>query len=1231
TDPTCPQVRLDTAYLYDTFGNIIATTDCANDFDSCAVGQPGPPDKRFRTLRTSYNPADFNSPSGPGLVSTLAYGGLKGRFPVKITNALGHTEYSAYDPIRGVLVQKTNPDGVHVCYGYTDLGRQTSVTERCGLYGNTPMTTTINQYRTTTADPVASRVVVVTTPPTGSTSWAYTDMLGRKIETRGRSFDGGFTQAKTTYGLENRIETTEPTSHVLGASAPFRSFQYDELNRVKSVTDGLGDIDGTGTWRSTTTTTTYLGLTTHSMRTRTNQDGFEETQEREERKNTLGKVAAVADSYCPWVDICPRMQYAYDADGNLTDTTDPVGNNIHLQYDTRGRKTLSTDPDLGTWTFQYNGFGDLTGQVDNKGQTIARTYDRLGRIRTKTDASGTSEWVYDVAPGGGTGQLAAVVGAPDSKLNAQCAIPYVDTTGGNRPGRWMVYTEFGELQDEYQCTDGETFVTSRQYDNIGRIGTVQYPDVNGSRLKVGYHYTSLGFLQFVADETNPSQSSLLWQATAMNAQGQVTDETTGTGVETISTRSPVTGWLLSSYSLAHADNEALVLGRSYRYDQLGNLTQRLQNETGDVGVESFTYDPLNRVRTARLQILSQQGYDATETYDYDNLGSITNKAGKVYTYGTCGAGPHAVCTVDGGTPYAYDLNGNMTSGNGNQVTYTARNKVKRIDGVAGAAAEFVYDADENRVVQEISSPSASNARTVYVGMSGTGKSVYERTTRDAGSTVEHVQFIYAGSAHNGSAFALRVVNNSQAAPTSTAMKYYHYDHLGSVIGMTDESGRVVRPEWGGANATVMGYDTWGARRGADWRPADPASFNPQPGHREFTGHETIPNVGLVNMNGRVYDPVVGRFLTPDPNIQFVADLQSFNRYSYVLNNPLRNTDPTGFFLGLHFGKWDILTGDFLRLRNQSFGQLMMEAFALGACATGAGCALAGLMVVAMNAALANAQGASWSQIAVTSAISMAVGGVGGVFVGAAGGGAVAQIIGGAISGGVTAAITTSIYGGDLGANVLQGAFSGASGAALNLAASKIAPVTQASAQEADGGEGGGNSRGPHKGYSSHDNVTPPQNSDYPGPLPQEYPNSCVASSFRDSIWLDSGQSIPEAQLRTEVGNSAGDEPVILKEKIPVLRNHGMSPTMMPPVQSVDDLIPIVQDSPALVGVKLGPGESQHRLIVLGTVVQEGERYFSVLDPLSQRPGSGIPLQSTSYTYQEFQTLFNNERPVVKLW
>jgi RHS repeat-associated protein len=255
----------------------------------------------------------------------------------------------------------------------------------------------------------------------------------------------------------------------------------------------------------------------------------------------------------------------------------------------------------------------------------------------------------------------------------------------------------------------------------------------------------------------------------------------------------------------------------------------------------------------------------------------------------------------------------MTAGNDRTVNYNGSNKVTRISHATGAAdsgnadvVAFAYGADGNRVVQSVGTTTSADstditesARTVYVGLGGTGKSIYERTTR--GTTIEHVHFIYAGGAHGGNAFALRVVTEDSSAAgqlsstNSVAMKYNHFDHLGSVTATSDDMGKVVGLAWGGTNATAMGYDAWGAQRSPDGKAAAPNTSYPLPvGHRQFTGHEAIPNVGLVNMNGRVYDPELGRFLSPDPNVQFAADLQSYNRYTYSANNPLRYTDPTGY-------------------------------------------------------------------------------------------------------------------------------------------------------------------------------------------------------------------------------------------------------------------------------------------------------------------------------------------------
>jgi RHS repeat-associated protein len=90
------------------------------------------------------------------------------------------------------------------------------------------------------------------------------------------------------------------------------------------------------------------------------------------------------------------------------------------------------------------------------------------------------------------------------------------------------------------------------------------------------------------------------------------------------------------------------------------------------------------------------------------------------------------------------------------------------------------------------------------------------------------------------------------------------------------------------------YDAWGNR---EFEVKDPALVF----DRGYTGHEHLDEFGLINMNGRMYDPLVGRFLSPDPFVQAPDYSQSFNRYSYCLNNPLIYTDPEGEFAWIAAG------------------------------------------------------------------------------------------------------------------------------------------------------------------------------------------------------------------------------------------------------------------------------------------------------------------------------------------
>jgi RHS repeat-associated protein len=93
----------------------------------------------------------------------------------------------------------------------------------------------------------------------------------------------------------------------------------------------------------------------------------------------------------------------------------------------------------------------------------------------------------------------------------------------------------------------------------------------------------------------------------------------------------------------------------------------------------------------------------------------------------------------------------------------------------------------------------------------------------------------------------------------------------------------------------MAYDAWGKRLNANGTTDPNGALNPASTDRGYTGHEHLDELGFVHMNGRIYDPLLGRFLSPDPHIQAEELLQNYNRYSYVLNNPLRYTDPSGEF------------------------------------------------------------------------------------------------------------------------------------------------------------------------------------------------------------------------------------------------------------------------------------------------------------------------------------------------
>jgi len=114
--------------------------------------------------------------------------------------------------------------------------------------------------------------------------------------------------------------------------------------------------------------------------------------------------------------------------------------------------------------------------------------------------------------------------------------------------------------------------------------------------------------------------------------------------------------------------------------------------------------------------------------------------------------------------------------------------------------------------------------------------------------------------------------------------YIHTDYMGNYNFISNSSGEIIEQ---------LSFDPWGRRRNPqDWSAHNvPTTFLFD---RGYSGHEHLDELGLINMNGRMYDPALARFLSPDPFLSDPTNSQEHNRYSYCLNNPLTYTDPSGY-------------------------------------------------------------------------------------------------------------------------------------------------------------------------------------------------------------------------------------------------------------------------------------------------------------------------------------------------
>uniref|UniRef100_UPI003F6E49E6 RHS repeat domain-containing protein n=1 Tax=Dyadobacter sp. TaxID=1914288 RepID=UPI003F6E49E6 len=390
------------------------------------------------------------------------------------------------------------------------------------------------------------------------------------------------------------------------------------------------------------------------------------------------------------------------------------------------------------------------------------------------------------------------------------------------------------------------------YNSYGDVTSVLYPSGFGTI----HGYDANGYQTTIK---NSNSSVTLYTNTNMNGLGQNTGYALGNGKS-----STITYQYGIPKQLTTAGVQNLELIWDYAKGNLDKRKDYIKNKE-----ESFTYDNLNRLLTAT--VLGK----AAQTTTYQPSGNISSKSDAGLTFSYHPTKSNALTGVTSPTT-AIPL---LTQ----EITYTAFNQPEKlIENGSGQPYEltYTYGADYQRLKGVMKKNAALINTHYYFGP-------YEKDVTP-GVADKHLHYI------SSPAGLIAIVIRENGADQF----YYTYtDHLGSLLTLTAPNGAVILDQ---------NFDAWGRLRNpASWDfvnvPA-PTSYL----YRGFTGHEHLTNFNLINMNGRMYDPLVGRVLSVDNYVQDLYSTQGYNRYSYVMNNPLKYTDPSGeaFFIipQIGFGK-----------------------------------------------------------------------------------------------------------------------------------------------------------------------------------------------------------------------------------------------------------------------------------------------------------------------------------------
>ena len=773
---------------------------------------------------------------------------------VTLTNADNRSRSFEYDGLN--LLKESTFKGQFTEYIYDALNRQTQIKDRLN------QVTVIahndqNGYRRTVTDRRGNSRIEVYDPLDRLTS--VTD-AGEALVTY--EYDGNNNRTAMIDGRGKRTVYT-----------------YDELNRVKTINhanlqtetfgyDGVGNVTAYNDGRGPDVTMEYDSL--NHLKKQTNgageatefrYDGEGLLLEKIEPKGALYKTSYVYNALGSLKQVTDARgggwDLTYDGKQNLKSLTDARDHTTNYDYDVLDRLTTIQQPLSLTTTFGYDANGNRTSIRDPKGQEFALTYDALDRLTindfSTIDGSQQNKYEFGYDP---EANLTSAVNTRRSGGQVETrnyALTYDARdrlkTATDAFGKTVGYI-YDAANNVTNLTDASGRPTAYSYDDRNRLQTAT---LTGNR-QVNYNWYADGLLQRVSYGAGLQREYVYDNADRVS---QITNTVSADGAQT--------------------QQEKF----DYEYDPNSNPeleTRKFNNQT--TRTAHYSYDQLNRLTQAAYNTPGATPAANTLNYTYDAAGNRESESGTAANGTPIGrtflndAVNRLTQLTDGGAVYRYeyDNNGNLVAtkhGDGqliNSYEYDVWNQLRLVkSGVQQQeVARYDYDYARRRTSKSLGGSSAEQ-RFVYDGTDVVGE--YDELNRllnryDYGVGLARAEFAGEGE------------------------RFYFSDALGSTTSLSQitQSGQTTI----GALTASYEYDAWGSIVRSSGGSSNQLGY---------TGQRLDGETGLMPLgNGeRYYNAGLGRFTQQDSLKGSTDDPQSLNRFAYVLNSPVRYTDPTGHY------------------------------------------------------------------------------------------------------------------------------------------------------------------------------------------------------------------------------------------------------------------------------------------------------------------------------------------------